>query len=192
MRNFRGLVFLLVLAAVLFVGPVIRVEAADGEQVANELSGWVVAVAYVAALLGIGLLAAVGVSVFPEIKQRLKQALVKADSDAFWNTVPGRTINDTLKQALPYVDEPTDPLIQRIEATKLLNQLRKWGIISGEDFSKYSAALVADGIKLTNGVPDVEFTLLNFDSTLGGSERAKAEALRLATEPSGMGQFPNG
>jgi hypothetical protein len=188
MRKLGNLVFLLVLAAVLFIGPVVRVEAADGEQVANELSGWVVAVGYAAALLGIALLVAIAVAVFPDIKAWLKSRLIQVDKNPFWNTVPGRAINDALRQALPYVDESSDPIIQRLEATKALNQLRKWGIISGEDFSKYSAALVADGIKLTNGVPDVEFNLLNFDSTLGPSARAHAEALRVE----GAAQFPNG
>lgn len=168
MRGFKGLgrlVVLLVLAVVLIFGPVVRVEAADGEQVAGEISGWVEAVGYGAALLGILLITVIAIGSFQEIREWVKARLIKADKSNVWNTVGGRAINDALRQIQPQLDDASDPLIARLEATKFLNQLRAWGIIKGDDFSRLTAALIADGIKLTNGVPDVEFALLSFDST---------------------------
>lgn len=166
MRTLMRLVFLFVLALVLFV-PAIPVQAADGtgQEVASELSGWVVAVGYAALILLLLAGVTVGLLSLSEFRRWLKRRLLKLDSSPIWNTIGGRFINDSLRQFQPLVDEPTDPLIQRLEATKYLRWLHKNGVIKGEDFSRILGALVADGVKLTNGVPDVEFNLLNYDST---------------------------
>lgn len=166
MRTLRRLVFLFVLALVLFA-PVFPVQAADGtgQAVANELAGWVVVVGYAALILLLLALVGVGLLSLTEGRKWLKGRLLQLDRSSVWNTVGGRFINDSLRQFQPLVDEPTDPLIQRLEATKYLRWLHKNGVIKGEDFSRILGALVADGVKLTNGVPDVEFSLLNYDST---------------------------
>lgn len=169
MRTLLRLVFLFVLALIVFV-PALPAVAADGtgQEVASELADWVVVVGYGALILLLLALVVMGLLSLTEFRQWLKRRLIKLDSSPVWNTVGGRFINDSLRQFQPLVDESTDPLIQRLEATKYLRWLHKNGVIKGEDFSRILGALVADGVKLTNGVPDVEFNLLNYDSTQGG------------------------
>lgn len=181
MKSLGRLVFLLVLAVVMMFGPVVQVEAADGEAVANDLSGWLAAVGYGALILGVIAVTIVGLSSLQGIREWAKVQLLKADRSralqAVGNSVPGKAINAGLKELLLQVDEPNDPLIKRLEATKVLRQLHQWGVIEGDDFSRIAAALLADGIRLTNGVPDVEFDLLNYDSTTFGADGNGTKAI---------------
>lgn len=164
------LVFLFVLALVLFV-PAVGVEAADGtgQEVANQAEGWLNAVLLIGAIIlvvaGVVLALAIGRKYYARLAVLLPQVDANRAVVAFGQSIPGRAANDALARLLPMVDDHSDPLIQRLEATKLLRWLHKQGLLDGADLSKFSAALVSDGIKLTNGVPDVEFNLLNYDST---------------------------
>jgi hypothetical protein len=196
MKSVGKLVFLL--ALVVMFGPAVRVEAADGagDEVANVMAGWLEAVAYIGGIILFIAGLVFVLSVLRKYHDRLAALLPRIDVNpavlAFGNSVPGKAINDALGRLLPQVDEPTDPFIQRTQTLPVLKQLYEWGWIDGKTFSELASRAVRDGVKLTNGVPDVEFSLLDFDSTLSGSARAHAEALRLGTEPSGVGQFPNG
>ena len=169
MRILR-LMFLLVLALFVFA-PVIEVHAADGtgQEVADTAQGWLEAVLLIGGMIlvvaGLVFLLAVGRKYYARLAVLLPQVDRNRAVVAFGQSIPGRAANDALSRFLPQVDDPSDPLIQRLEATKLLRWLHKQGLLDGADLSKFSAALVADGIKLTNGVPDVEFNLLAYDST---------------------------
>ena len=169
MRILR-LMFLLVLALFVFA-PVMEVHAADGtgQEVADTAQGWLEAVLLIGGMIlvvaGLVFLLAVGRKYYARLAVLLPQVDRNRAVVAFGQSIPGRAANDALSRFLPQVDDPSDPLIQRLEATKLLRWLHKQGLLDGADLSKFSAALVADGIKLTNGVPDVEFNLLAYDST---------------------------
>ncbi len=170
MRTAIRLLFLLVLALFVF-SPVVQVEAADGtgQEVADTAQGWLEAVLLIGGIIlvvaGLVFLLAVGRKYYARLAVLLPQVDNNRAVVAFGQSIPGRAANDALSRFLPQVDDPSDPLIQRLEATKLLRWLHKQGLLDGADLSKFSAALVSDGIKLTNGVPDVEFNLLNYDST---------------------------
>lgn len=170
MKMFR-LMILLVLALVVMFGPAIRVEAADGtgQEVADTAQGWLEAVLLIGGIIlvvaGLVFLLAVGRKYYARLAVLLPQVDANRAVISFGQSIPGKAANDALSRFLPQVDDPSDPLIQRLEATKLLRWLHKQGLLDGADLSKFSAALVSDGIKLTNGVPDVEFNLLAYDST---------------------------
>jgi hypothetical protein len=170
MRTAIRWLFLLVLALFVFA-PVVHVEAADGtgQEVADTAQGWLEAVLLIGGIIlvvaGLVFLLAVGRKYYARLAVLLPQVDRNRAVVAFGQSIPGKAANDALSRFLPQVDDPSDPLIQRLEATKLLRWLHKQGLLDGADLSKFSAALVADGIKLTNGVPDVEFNLLNYDST---------------------------
>lgn len=169
MKMFR-LMILLVLALVLFM-PAIQVEAADGtgQEVADTAEGWLNAVLMIGgiilALAGVILVLLVG----NNLLTRLSITLPKVDANpavlAFGRSVPGKALNDLLSRVQSQVDEPTDPFIQRIEAMKWFKKAHELGLITGEQFSQFVSGALSDGVKLTNGVPDVQFTLLDFDST---------------------------
>ncbi len=170
--KFSKVVVLLVVALLFAVLPVVNVAAASdgaGQEVANQAEGWLNAVVMIGGIIltiaGVILVLLIG----NNILQRTSITLPKVDANpavlAFGQSVPGRALNDLLGRLQSQVDEPTDPFIQRVEAMKWFKKAHELGLISGEQFSQIVSSALADGIKLTNGVPDVKFDLLGFDSS---------------------------
>ncbi len=166
------LMLLFVLALVLMFGPAVSEALAQdgtGQEVADTAEGWLNAVlvigGIVLAVAGVILLLLVGNNLLTRLSITLPQIDANPAILAFGKSVPGRAINDFLGRTYEQVNEPTDPFIQRIEAMRWFKKAHELGLITGEQFSQLVSSAVANGIKLTNGVPDVEFNLLEYDST---------------------------
>ena len=78
---------------------------------------------------------------------------------AFGQTPAGHYVN----QKLSGLNISADPYLKAVESLPYLKWLQQMGVISPEQFSEFSANILAAGIKLTNGVPDVEFSVLPTD-----------------------------
>lgn len=169
MKTFR-LVVLFVLALVLFL-PAVGVEAADGtgREVADTAEGWFYAAAWIIGIVLLVIGGILAVSISTKYHARFAAMLPKIDADpnilAFGRSIPGRALNDVLGRLLPQVDETTDPFIQRVQALTAFKKAQEWGLIDGKTFSELASKALSDAIRLTNGVPDVSFSLLGYDST---------------------------
>ncbi len=169
MKTFR-LILLFVLALAVFV-PAIPVQAADGtgQEVATQAESWFNAVLWVIGIILLVVGGIIAVSLSIKYHARVAAMLPKVDANAavlaFGRSIPGRALNDAFGRLLPQVDDPTDPFMQRVQMLTAFKRAQEWGLIDGPTFSKLASSAVADAIKLTNGVPDVEFNLLNYDST---------------------------
>lgn len=97
--------------------------------------------------------------------QRAEQALRQMDANpavlAVGQSLPGRTINEGLRGLVPRVDEASDPFIQQILHLPILRQMHQAGLINGEELSRLAAGTLQNAILLTNGIPDVSFSLLS-------------------------------
>lgn len=171
MRTLLRLVLLFVLALVVFMPAVDVAFAADGsgQEVASTASGWLTAVLYIGgivlAIAGLIFALAVGRKYY----ERLATLLPKVDANplvvGFGQSIPGRAVNDALGRLLSKVDSADDPFLVQAQQLPVFKYLFDMGIIDGKTLADLASRALTDGIKLTNGVPDVEFSLLNYDST---------------------------
>lgn len=115
-----------------------------------------------AGVLGISLTLALSLIAFA-LADKAKGWASKVDANpavlAFGNSPLGQAANQYFNQLLSRVDEPSDPIIQAIHNMQALRTLKSAGLVSPELFSHLLAQAVQTGIKLTDGIPDVEFTV---------------------------------
>lgn len=125
---------------------------------------WFDAVAWGAFLISLVFVAVWGMAVLVKVHEGLSKRLAVLDRSpamlTFGKSWPGRTIHNALAELLPQVDEASDPFIRRAMTLPLLKQLHEWDLLTPEQFSDLASRALADGIRLTNGVPDVEFKII--------------------------------
>lgn len=71
----------------------------------------------------------------------------------------GQAAHTYLTDLLPKVDESTDPLVQTVGSLRAIQYLKKAGLISDDFAASVLKSAVETGIKLTDGIPDVEVTV---------------------------------
>lgn len=118
-------------------------------------------------LMGIGLILAGFLAlwlmvVLTKVSKWIDLKLVNVDQALvpFGKSPAGVAVNQYLHGLLSKVDDVSDPFIGTVTGLPYFRKLQEMGIITPEQFTALVAGTIKKAILLTDGVPNVEFTVL--------------------------------